>query len=144
MNTAAYYNTATTTLSFTYANTFTYAQADTSYHVGVSIAKLNYFFPASRRLSYYVDVVSKSTTACPIKWYTSNANKINLVVLYILIIQPGFLDLSFYYFWTDLGSNFNQGQSYSRTSFGITSQPIATSSVYCSLIGLDIVADATY
>lgn len=112
--------------------------------MGLSIAQLNYIFPASRLLNYTIKVGSKSTVDCPILFYTSNANKINLLVIYILIIQPGFMDLSFYYFWTTLGSNFNQGQNYTRTSVGITSQPIATSSVYCSLIGLDVVVDATY
>lgn len=67
-NTVPYYNSPTTTLSFIYANPFTYAQANTNYRVGVSVARLNYNFPASRQLSYLVDVDSKTTTACPILW----------------------------------------------------------------------------
>lgn len=108
------------------------------------MARLNYIFPASRQVSYYVDVQSKLTTSCPIIWYTTGANKINLLAIYIVIVQPGFMGLYFHYYWNDLGSSFNPGQSYSFTEFGVTSQPAATSSIYSSLIGLDIVTDASF
>ena len=146
INTGLYFGSATKIVNphkFTF--TFSYPQVNTSYHMGISINEMNYIFPQSKALNYSVDTVSKTTTAIPLVFYTNNANKISIMVVDLCITQPGFLDLSFFYFWIDFGFTFNSGQFKSSNFNSLDPTTNAGASVYSTIIGLDAVTlDTTF
>jgi cysteine-rich repeat protein len=146
-NTVPYFGSTTVNLKpFTYNFVFTYVQSSTSYHTGVSIGQINYFMPASRQLNYSLDVGTKSTSGVQILFYANTANKINQLIINILIIQAGFMDLWFNYLWMPFGTTFTSGQSSTQYWSGVTpSVPTSTSSIFQTIIGIDLVAsDTTY
>lgn len=146
INTALYFGTTTKILnphSFTF--TFSYPQMNTSYHMGISINEMNYAFPPSKALNYSVDAVSKTTTSIPLEFYTNNANKINIMVVDLVITQPGFLDISFFYFWISFGFTFNPGQLKSSNFGGLDPTTSTGASIYSTIIGIDAVTlDTTF
>ena len=113
--------------------------------MGISINEMNYIFPQSKALNYSVDTVSKSTTSIPLVFYTNNANKINIMVVDLVITQPGFLDISFFYFWISFGFTFNSGQIKSSNFGGLDPTTSTGASIYSTIIGIDAVTlDTTF
>jgi hypothetical protein len=95
INTALFFGPSTKILKpHNFVFTFSYPQANTNYRMGVSVREMNYIFPASKALNYSVDAASKTTTSIPLVFYTNNANNINIMVVDLVIAQPGFWEFS--------------------------------------------------
>lgn len=148
MNTNLYYGTTTTKLNpYLFAYTFPYVQANTNYEAGISITEMNYQFPSNLKLNYTVKISAASTSSLTLAFYTSNANKINLLVLNIAVIQPGFLNLVFETIRFTFTPFLVISAGYVKTaSFsGLAPTTMSGVSIYSSILGLDVVTqDSTY
>jgi hypothetical protein len=94
-----------------------------------------------------VRLVGRSTSDLTIAFMTSNANKINRLVLNIVIIQPGFLSLYFYGMRFTFAPEviFNPGYVRSSIFTVLASTTISGASIYSSILGLDVVTfDTTH
>ncbi len=91
--------------------------------------------------------VGRSTSSLTFAFHTSNANKINRLVLNIVIIQPGFLNLFFYgiRFTFTPEAIFNPGYVKSSVFTGLAFTTVSGASIYSSILGLDVVTfDTTH
>jgi len=86
VTTSTFGTTAIAWNPFGYSIVFAYPKASTDFRMGVSISQMNYVIPASRRLSYHVDAMSKTNTGILMGFYSSSANRINKLTTNTVVI----------------------------------------------------------
>lgn len=147
LNTAAYFGTTTTLLNpLAFSHVFPFPQASPNYVLGYSISGINYFYPQNQLLNYSIVTGVKRTTDVVLLFYTTNANKINLFSIYIMILQPGFTNIVISMLTMDFigGWTFNQGTQYNVTWTGMMNLPLTATFIFYSITGLDAVVDKSF
>jgi hypothetical protein len=110
--------TATTTLApLNFTVTFTRNATSTSYRFGYAIQEINYVI-TNQKINYSLIAGPKTATSQQMSLYTNNANKISVLSLYFIVLEPLFGVYTFSYVWLAPLTSLINGQSYSYTATG--------------------------
>lgn len=111
------YSATTTLAPLNFTITFTRNATSTTYRFGYAIQEINYVI-TNQKINYSLIAGPKTATSQQMSLYTNNANKISVLSLYFIVLEPLFGVYTFSYVWITPLTNLINGQFYSYTATG--------------------------